>query len=100
FHVAEIDEHPGVRVGLAAQRDGHLVVVPVQVPALALIAGKLVRGGEGELGLDFVHGHLVETLVYLAAAATTGGSSPAAMRMARRRPANGRTCRASGIGHQ
>src|SRR5207302_981528 len=56
---AQVDEDARVRIRLAPQGHGELVVMAVQIDALPLVARQPVRGGEAELGLDLVHGHLV-----------------------------------------
>ena len=56
LHVAEVHEDARVGVGRAAEHDLEAVVVAVQVETLALVAGQPVRGGEGELGFDLMHG--------------------------------------------
>src|SRR5205823_5996346 len=55
FHVAEIDEDPRIRIGLAAQHHLKTIVVAVQVEALALVSRKPVGGREGEFRLDLMH---------------------------------------------
>src|SRR5207253_9779571 len=56
---AQVDEDARVWIRLAPQGHGELVVMAVQIDALPLVARQPVRGGEAELGLDLVHGHLV-----------------------------------------